>query len=547
MTNNFNKKIQSNLNIQKTKFLANKDKINTITNFENVIKKSLLGVRPKLITPKNQLKQILNSQKNENDQNLKVKQEKIITENLVLDSTLNESTITKKSNNKTSKKIVILILTLLLSSLYFWGVMFFSSHYLIGTKMIGVDIALKKEQEVQKSVLLQVDKQSINVLFTNNKSLNIKYENVGVIANPQENLKQIMKKQNKWLWFLGSFNNYKITKNVVIDHQSLVDKYTNTLKKLIKYINVYDYIKFSPQKDKYVLTNDKITQGYIISDVFNQISEAIKIGNEQIQVKQNNEIKSQLNVILNKLNKILQQKIVIKFGDKQDNIESKYIAQIIKFTANGIEVDRDLLASTLQAMAKTFQRVDNQKIYVYNSLKLLTQIKSDLETFNTNTYVAQENILPLGKNEGQGTLKLNGTYIEVNISAQEMYVWKDSNLVKTFSVVTGEHTKARDTPLGVWEIWNKQRNKTLKGSTVGVGSDYNYEIPVKYWMPIDDTGVGLHSIDPDEVTSWHGRVYWGKDAYLTNRGSHGCVNMHTEDAAFVFDNIPLNTKVYVTP
>lgn len=141
--------------------------------------------------------------------------------------------------------------------------------------------------------------------------------------------------------------------------------------------------------------------------------------------------------------------------------------------------------------------------------------------------------------------KASANFIKVDISSQILQVYKNGHLVKSYSVVTGDHSKHRDTPLGVWKIWNKTRNEVLKGSTVGVGADYNYEIPVKYWMPIDKTGVGIHSIDPDEVSRSHGRVYWGKNAYLTGRGSHGCINMHTRDAGWIYNHMPFNTLVYV--
>ncbi|KLD59543.1 hypothetical protein WP50_17595, partial [Lactiplantibacillus plantarum] len=64
----------------------------------------------------------------------------------------------------------------------------------------------------------------------------------------------------------------------------------------------------------------------------------------------------------------------------------------------------------------------------------------------------------------------------------------------------------------VWYIWNKEKNATLKGDNDD-GSSYSQ--PVSYWMPIDDTGEGIHD------ASWQ-TAYGG--TWYKKHGSHGCVN-----------------------
>ncbi len=60
----------------------------------------------------------------------------------------------------------------------------------------------------------------------------------------------------------------------------------------------------------------------------------------------------------------------------------------------------------------------------------------------------------------------------------------------------------------------KAKDQTLRGTKKADGT-YEYETPVKYWMPFNG-GVGFHD------ASW--QTTFGGSSYQTN-GSHGCVNM----------------------
>ncbi len=77
-------------------------------------------------------------------------------------------------------------------------------------------------------------------------------------------------------------------------------------------------------------------------------------------------------------------------------------------------------------------------------------------------------------------------------------------------------------------MWSKQRNATL------VGEDYR--TPVDYWMPIDDTGVGLHDA-PWQPT--FGGTWYQK------HGSHGCVNQPPAFMPKLFAAMSVGTPVIV--
>jgi len=119
------------------------------------------------------------------------------------------------------------------------------------------------------------------------------------------------------------------------------------------------------------------------------------------------------------------------------------------------------------------------------------------------------------------------TYIEVSISEQKVYGYKDGELVYTSDCVTG--SSGRDTPKGMFSIAYCQRNATLRGP--------GYQTPVSYWMPFYD-GCGFHDAD------WNNGRY-GSSTYYIRNGSHGCVNLPSAKAKELFGIVEKGWMVVV--
>lgn len=84
---------------------------------------------------------------------------------------------------------------------------------------------------------------------------------------------------------------------------------------------------------------------------------------------------------------------------------------------------------------------------------------------------------------------MGNTYAEVNLTTQHMYYVKDGHIALETDVVTGNPNKGNATPTGVYSLAYKAKDQTLKGTKKADGT-YEYETPVKYWMPFNG-GVGF--------------------------------------------------------
>ena len=106
---------------------------------------------------------------------------------------------------------------------------------------------------------------------------------------------------------------------------------------------------------------------------------------------------------------------------------------------------------------------------------------------------------------------------------QMMYYYENGELKLETSVVTGNTSLRRGTPSGTNYVYNKQRNRVLKGE--------DYESPVKYWIPVKGA-IGIHD------ASW--RRTYGGEIYKTN-GSHGCINTPLDKVAELYDMVEIGT------
>lgn len=124
-----------------------------------------------------------------------------------------------------------------------------------------------------------------------------------------------------------------------------------------------------------------------------------------------------------------------------------------------------------------------------------------------------------------GEYDYGDTYVEVNLTAQHLFFYKDGKLIVETDFVSGNASKGWSTPAGAYPLTYKQRNATLRGE--------NYETPVSYWMPFNGN-IGLHDAD------W--RSSFGGILYKTG-GSHGCINLPPKAAQLIYENISAGDPV----
>jgi hypothetical protein len=137
------------------------------------------------------------------------------------------------------------------------------------------------------------------------------------------------------------------------------------------------------------------------------------------------------------------------------------------------------------------------------------------------------NHIPEYKQQGvvRGKNDIGDTYIEVDMTEQKMYYYADGEIVIETDIVTGNTGRKMGTPQGVNYVYNKQKDRILRGQ--------DYATPVKFWVPVKGS-IGIHD------ASW--RSEFGGEIYKTN-GSHGCINTPTDVMEELYDLVEIGTPV----
>jgi len=116
-----------------------------------------------------------------------------------------------------------------------------------------------------------------------------------------------------------------------------------------------------------------------------------------------------------------------------------------------------------------------------------------------------------------------GRWIDVDLSNQTITAYEGSKAVKSFLVSTG--TKYHPTPSGLFRIWTKLKWDDMAGP--------GYYLPDVPYTMYFYKAYAIHG------TYWHSN--------FGHPMSHGCINLRTEDAAWIYEFASIGTLVNVHP
>jgi len=115
----------------------------------------------------------------------------------------------------------------------------------------------------------------------------------------------------------------------------------------------------------------------------------------------------------------------------------------------------------------------------------------------------------------------NDFWIEIDLTNQRLYAFRDNQIINGFKVSTG--TSDHRTVTGTFKIFTKYPAITM------TGPGYDLEgVPFSMFFY---KGYAVHG------TYWHNN--------FGTPMSHGCVNMNSDDAAWIYENAPVGTYIMV--
>ena len=441
----------------------------------------------------------------------------------------------------------------------------YNDKFMIGTYVNGNDVSGQTVEQVEEDIRERVeDSYSLTLTFRDGSKETITPEEIGYRYVSTGEVEQAMNDQNPLTWVLrnmGKTVEIDVPENHTFDEAKLAEivkampefQVENVVTPTNAYLNITDKNEFeivpetqgnAPIADAILPTlNELVTNSETEGDL-NDIkgsyeTPTVTADNPDLVYQCDNLNKFLSTKITYKLpkdvTKTIDRGMLINWVTRQDNGYyylddttihdncAKYVADIAK------EVDErhnsipfpSTNSGTINLSCAEYGHVIDQPGETEALFKEIKECKSE----------EKEPLYSLNKNVDA---RFGGTYVEADLSNQHVYYYENGQLVLDTPCVSGtKYDSSRHTVLGLYSIYYKQRNRTLRGPMVnGVPS---YTSFVNFWMPFYK-GYGLHD------ASWRGS--FGGTIYYSS-GSHGCINLPYNAAATLYEHTEVGTPVIV--
>ncbi len=241
------------------------------------------------------------------------------------------------------------------------------------------------------------------------------------------------------------------------------------------------------------------------------------------------------------LNKYTKLTITYNVGEERELLDGETIHHWLSVSkGKKVRIDEEQVADYVAGLAKKYNTAFRSRTLKTSYGKEVSIIGGDygwkvdkdaeremiLKDLKAGESVERE-LVYAQKANSHGENDYGDTYVEINLTAQHLFFYKDGELLTESDFVSGNLAKNHATPVGAYSLTYKQKDATLRGE--------DYESKVSYWMPYCGD-VGMH--DASWRSSFGGSIY-------KRSGSHGCVNLPASAAKTIFENIEAGYPVLV--
>lgn len=453
----------------------------------------------------------------------------------------------KKNKADLWKKTIIFLSPL--AVIYLSISIYFSNHFYYNSVVNCINVSGQTVKEANNTISSEINEYTLKLQGRENVNDEIKGNDIELSYKSNDSLEKLKKNQNPFMWFLGFLNkNNNLTMDMVSYNESLLDEHIENL----TYFDSENIVE--PKDADFEFKNNKF-------EIINEVA-GTKVNKEVLREKIMNAIKNGENILdlekencyenpnytkdskeiletKDKLNSMMNFTITYDIGDEKEKVDSNIISNWLNVGENfEINIDKDKIKEFVYQLASKYNTFggnrdflttdgDTIKVSGGNYGWIIDQPKEVNELVNNlkeNKPIEREPIysqtaVSRSKND------IGDTYVEINMTKQHMWFYKNGNLITDGDVVTGNASNNWSTPVGTYRLNYRERNATLVGE--------NYSSPVNFWMPFNNN-IGIHD------ATW--RNEFGGQIYLTN-GSHGCVNAPYAVAEAIFNNIEPGTPI----
>lgn len=459
-----------------------------------------------------------------------------------------KTTEIKKNRNK---KIVIGILAgfCALLTIYLSIAFFFVSHFRVGTKINGVNASYKTAQQVKREIIARASDYQLKLINRQGESEIIKGNDIEYRYEIGKDIENLKKKQSSYGWIAGFFGKeiIELKEEVKYDEEALNKSISN-----LKCLNLDNIIE--PQNatlvlegGKFIIKPEEKGNKLDVLKVKKGIKDSILNGEKVIDFEklgyyEEPKVLSTSKSIIEakaKADKYMNTNITVNFGDKKEVLNGLTVSNWIMLDKNyEVILNEDYIESYVDNLAALYNTygmtrqfatslgttvsvVGGDYGWILNKEAMIAEIEDAIEGGKSTIIDATYDQLAASRTGND----FGNTYVEINLTTQQVWYYKNGNLITSGNCVTGTANTKYATPQGTYVLKYLDDDAILRGP--------GYEAPVAFWMPFN-WDIGLHD------ATWRGD--FGGTIYQYD-GSHGCVNLPYDIAETIFNNIEAGTAV----
>ncbi|MBG9981651.1 L,D-transpeptidase/peptidoglycan binding protein [Aerococcaceae bacterium DSM 111020] len=455
------------------------------------------------------------------------------------------------------KKLTIAGLSVLgLAAAYFGGIGYYAERFTPNTEFMAVNVGNLTLDEAKKRISEEISNDEYILLEDGKEVAKVKIADLDPVYNTDKQLTKMYYSQNPNYWLANLVTN-TVSAEEESENESLIELNTSEITEEINAsgerepaqdasIN-YDEEKgyHSVEGEAGTVVDPELLEQKIIDQIDekdNQINLEETYDQPGITMED-----STIKETMEEIENTIHSDLTIEISGDKVNLDPKQIEGWLHFDENNQMV-------LVQEQVADYLRILDEKYSTYgktrqfdSTLQGTVEVPPGILGWGIDIETATEELSQAILNQESGAHQLatvssggnagaedeiGGTYVEIDLSHQQMFLYVDDELILQTEIVSGQ--PGAETVPGANAV-NEMLHQT---NLVGYNQFANvqYSTPVDYWIRFDDQAQGIHD------ASWQGT--FGGDTHLY-AGSLGCINTPHGAVSTIYEYVEIGTPVMV--
>ncbi|MBO5069669.1 MAG: peptidoglycan binding domain-containing protein [Roseburia sp.] len=458
----------------------------------------------------------------------------------------------KKSKSGLKIWIIAACIAAALIVVYLVFVLFFQSHFCFGTSIDGIDVGGCSVEEVKQLIAEEIDKYSLEISVREGDSEEVSGSSIGVEPVFNGEIEEMLEQQNSFAWLGILFEKRELELEKTVSYDEAALKSVSSKLSFMQKENQREPVDATCSEyikgEGYVLIPADFGTTIKEQKFYEVVDEAIRALEPRVDLDKKDcyeepailDNDKKLLSMIEDLNHYADMTITYDFMEKTEVLDGEIISTWLHVEDWKVYLDEEAVLAYVKDLGKKYNTAYQPKTletsygttvtisggfygWRIDSSGEMEQLLADLEAGED---VKREPVY-LQTANSHGENDYGDSYVEINLTAQHLFLYEDGELVVESDFVSGDVADGNATPTGAFGLTYKTKNAILRGA--------DYETPVTYWMPFYGD-YGMHD------ATW--RSKFGGNIYKTN-GSHGCINMPLSVAKTIYEVVEKGYPVLV--